>query len=436
MSSYGSESNATPHHNDTPHHTPLNAPHMSPMVPPGIVHPSLHERPRMGSEDMMWTARRYGQFKNVQEPSHPFPASGHSSSSGHASQQMLQSAWEGTYDFRPYAGPLQPMQASVPPMHWPDNSTGGGLGNGYYQHQQETQRPHHHSNPPQHHINSIHDSTQHSENMGPMQNNGPLYSQVAAQHNGAPQHRKTTENVAPQHRAPPENIGQRYQSLRGHPQRGPFFYRGSSRPRAFSALADLPPDPEKTPTPQMPRPPHHAQTQRWRVRERPIPKHAWTNAADAPQATGVDLNLIVKVGDTVRVRPWADRYAWLEGCVEKADFSVIKITVEAPEEPGLKPLPKGVERDIYACIPPPVIQMGAPIEMIWVHARVLTPPNEKDQINIRILVGPSKNLSFDSFPTKYTLPFRRTSRIQVLKDGYAVTGKDEHPMEWEDGNES
>jgi len=146
--------------------------------------------------------------------------------------------------------------------------------------------------------------------------------------------------------------------------------------------------------------------------------------------------------------------------VEKADFSVIKnhkpqpryvvsytdpaskqlkqrrfyphmseIIVKEPDEPGLQPLPEGVDRNIYACIPPPVVRSGAPIEMTWAHARVLTPPDGNDRITIRVLVGPSKNLLFDNFPTKYTLPFCRASRVRMIKEGYAVAGNDEHGNE-------
>jgi hypothetical protein len=67
--------------------------------------------------------------------------------------------------------------------------------------------------------------------------------------------------------------------------------------------------------------------------------------------------------------------------------------------------------------------------MIWAHARVLCCPDENDAISIRVLVGPSRNVLFDNFPVKYTLPYCRASRVRVIKLGYSVAGSDEHPIE-------
>jgi hypothetical protein len=67
-----------------------------------------------------------------------------------------------------------------------------------------------------------------------------------------------------------------------------------------------------------------------------------------------------------------------------------------------------------------------------IYQKIQTPADKNDQISIRILVGPSKNLLFDNFPIKYTLPFTRASRTRVTKLGYVVVGNDEHPIE---GNE-
>ncbi|KAJ7709733.1 hypothetical protein B0H17DRAFT_1190905 [Mycena rosella] len=229
------------------------------------------------------------------------------------------------------------------------------------------------------------------------------------------------------------------------------------------ALTIAPPDPETTSTPQA-RGPKSEQSSKENTVQ---PLHAWKNAEECPQASGtyvppplpnIDLGFIAEVGDTVRIKPWEDQYTWIEGSVERADFSVIKdhkpfprylvsyrdpvsknlrqrifcpqlseIMGREPDEPGTRPLPDGIDRNIYACVPPPIAQGEAPIEMIWAHARVLTPPDENDRINIRVLVGPSNNMLFDNFPINYTLPFRRSSRGRVAKLGYSVAGNDEHP---------
>ncbi|KAF7338168.1 hypothetical protein MVEN_02041700 [Mycena venus] len=400
----------------------------NPVFPPGIVHPSLRQQPTMGisEAEMAWTVRRYGQFKDTQVSSHLFP------SPGYGPQQNV---WEGNYDYRQQFGtgyhlPLQPMQPSVAPVQRQD-FVGGG--NGFYHPQRQL---HHPQAPP---------GPQHSENHGPMQNQGPLYSHVAAQYNGVPQHRGQT-----QHRSQPTQRGEPH--FRGQSQRRQIYYQSSQRPRALSVsqqlprLAFVPPDPEKTPTPRMPQAQH-------RRSEQP---HSMFN----PLLPPVDYHLVVKVGETVRIKPWADQYTWIEGRVEKADFSVIKnhrpqpryvvsfihpetkqlkqrkfcphlseIIVREPDEPGLQPLLEGTDRNIYACIPPVIVRSGAPIEKIWAHARILTPPDKNDRITIRVLAGPSKNFMFDDFPRKYTLPYCRASRVRMIKEGYSVAGSDEHGME-------
>ncbi|KAJ6525607.1 hypothetical protein B0H19DRAFT_1275977 [Mycena capillaripes] len=415
----------------------------SPMFPPGIVHPSLRQRPPTGisEEELTWSVRRYGQFKNVQEPSHSFPGSGyvtpdvspllHESQLGRRPQK---NAWDGTYNFR-QAGtgqlPLQPMQPLVAPMQWQD----------FLGHQTRFYYPQPRSQPLEHHA--------------PAQHYGPRYSDVL-QNSGASQ---------PAPRGQPPRRGQS-QSFRGS-QRS----RGFPLPNAPPRLAFVPPDLEKTPIQKLPNPStQRPRTQQLNKENYVQPVHVWKDSSEAPQSSGkyvppplppIDLDLVVEVGDIVRIKPWVDQYTWIEGRVEKADFSVIKnykpyprylvsytdpaskhlkqrtfcphlseIMVKEPDEPGSQPLPEGIDRNIYACIPGlPVVESGVPIEMTWAHARVLTPPDEDDRINIRVLVGPSKNLLFDKFPIKYTLPFCRASRARVTKLGYAVAGNDEHPID-------
>ncbi|KAJ7940475.1 hypothetical protein B0H13DRAFT_1938304 [Mycena leptocephala] len=406
----------------------------NPAFPPGIMHPSLRQRPPMGTseEELALVARRYGQFKNFQGPSHAFSGSGYVPDVP-PGRQPQQNAWEGTYDLRqagPGHFPLQSMQASVAPVQWE-----GFIGDtGFYRQQNQQQFDH----------------------RGTVQNYHPRYSDVAAQYNGAPQHPGQPQ---PQYRGQPSFRGQ--PPIRGQPpshaHRGQFHPRGSARPRGFAPQHApprhhfAPPDPEKTPTPKMPVP----RAQRPKMNKENHAQlffvHAWTDISEAPQPSGmyvppppppVDLDLVAKVGDIVRVKPWTDQYTWIEGCVEKADFSVIKnhkpspryvvsytdpaskqskqrtfcphlseIMVKEPDEPGSQPLPEGTDRNIYACIPPPVVQRGESIEMIWAHARALTPADKNDQISIRILVAPSKNLLFDNFPIKYTLPFTRARAL-------------------------
>ncbi|KAJ7982854.1 hypothetical protein DFH06DRAFT_1171763 [Mycena polygramma] len=200
--------------------------------------------------------------------------------------------------------------------------------------------------------------------------------------------------------------------------------------------------------------------------------------SDVPQSSGkyeppplppINLDLVVKVGDTVRIRPWADQFTWIEGRVEKADLSLIRyckpypryvvsytepdskhltqrlfcpqlseIMVREPNEPTLQPLPMGLDQDIYVCIPPLVVgqppKTEPPVEKTWAHARILkqqSPPDANDTISMRVLVGPSKNLLFDDFPMKYTLPFTRFSRTRLARRGYTVAGSDEHHLEEE-----
>ncbi|KAJ6502400.1 hypothetical protein C8R45DRAFT_618672 [Mycena sanguinolenta] len=426
----------------------------NPSVPPGIVHPSFHQQRTRPQDEIAWTVRRYGHIKNVQETSHPFPSHGHSSTSGSVYHQ---NGWDSNYGSRPYRRasygtgpgeqlPLQPIQSSVPlnPMQWTNfNWTGNENQNG--NEFDRSQRLQHHFSP------------QMSENHP---THGLSHSQAVVPHNGA--------------RGQPPHHGQPHPQSHHPGHSRPTFYNQGQRPRTFSMpqapppprINIIPPDPEATPTPKMP----YMQLQKTPrfIREKPIPLHSWGDISEVPQASGmhvaqvppVDLHLVTKVGDSVRIKPWADQHTWIVGCVEKADFSVIKdhkiqpryivsytdpeskqlkqrmfcphlfeITVLEAAEPGSRPLPKGAERDIYACIPPSIIHNGTPIEKVWAHARVLTPPNENDEINIRVLVGPSKNLLFDNFPTKYTMPFRRASRARALKEGYEVAGSDEHPME-------
>ncbi|KAF7363578.1 hypothetical protein MSAN_01014500 [Mycena sanguinolenta] len=408
----------------------------NPSAPPGIVHPSFHQqRPRPEGE-MAWNVRRYGQFKNAQDTPHPVPVQGNA--------HHQNGGWANAYRRASYGSgpgeqlPLQPIQPSVPldPMQWTNFNWGGAPQNGFDRSQRS--QPHF---PPQYPPSQL---------SGNHPTYGPSHLQAVVPHNGAP--------------------GQTQHP--GHSR--PTFYNQGQRPRTFSMphapppprITVIPPDPEATPRPQMPDP-QLQKTPRF-VRDKPIPLHSWKDISEVPQASGmhvphvppIDLHLIAKVGDPVRIKPWADQHTWIVGCVEKADFSMIEnheiqpryivsytdpeskqlkqrmfcphlfeITVLEPVEPGSKPLPKGAERDIYACIPPPVVQVGTSIEKVWAHARVLTPPNENDEINIRVLVGPSKNLLFENFPTKYTMPFRRASRARVLKEGYEVAGSDEHPME-------
>ncbi|KAJ7632764.1 hypothetical protein FB45DRAFT_913409 [Roridomyces roridus] len=82
------------------------------------------------------------------------------------------------------------------------------------------------------------------------------------------------------------------------------------------------PDREKTPTPEKPLPlpgPF--------IRE----VHAWNNRSECPQPSGMyvppplphpDIYMPLEVGDVVRVKPWTDQFTWIEGRVDKLDFSI------------------------------------------------------------------------------------------------------------------
>ncbi|KAJ7046958.1 hypothetical protein C8F04DRAFT_215711 [Mycena alexandri] len=419
---------------------------LDPMVPPGIVHPSaLRQRPSNGKsdEEIAWSARRYGQFKNVQEPSHPFPGLGylpHMPPKQPLGRQLQHDAWAGTYgNLYP---PLLPMQPSVPPIQqWQ-----GFIGDtGFYNAENKVPLEFEYHGPSE----ILYDS-----NLQP-EDNDELRGQP--QQRGNPPHRGQPHRGQPHHRGQPPN--------RGQPQMRGSHSWGSGRGRGFALppprLATAPPNPEKMSTPQ-------AQTAKPNKDE--SRGYVWKDRSQAPQPSGkyfppplpqVDLDFVAKVGDTVRIRPWADEFTWVEGRVEKADLSLIKyckpspryvvsyiqpaskkikqrafcshlseIMVREPDEPGLQPLPKGTERNVYACVPPPVQRTEGPIGMSWAHARILK-IDENGHLTIRVLVGPSKDLIFDGFRVKYTLPFTKTSRARLRQMGFVVAGNVEHPLQQE-----
>ncbi|KAJ7087889.1 hypothetical protein C8R44DRAFT_30429 [Mycena epipterygia] len=438
------------------------------MIPQPMIYPPVRQ-PQVGlllsEQDMAWTACQYGQSQDVQDPSPPFPGYVPELSVAHQPQH---NAWEGTYAFQQVGPACVPFQSVVEPEQWGVPSLHGFIGD---------------NTGGVHHLQAQYPSPQYG---GPLLPHGPPYSHVPSQHSGAlqnhwgqPQHRGQFQHRGqihhrgqlqprgqPQRRMPTQHRGRlQFRGLsfpHGHQQ---FRHQLSSPPPMASVPQVVPPDPEKTPTPEAPRP-----KSKQANKENPTrPVHAWNDVSECPQPSGmysppplppIDLDLIVEVGDTVRVKPWADQYTWIEGRVEKADFSIIKnhkpspryvvsyrdpaskhlrqrtfcphlseIMIKESDEPGMRPLPEGIDRSVYACIPPPIIKSKSPVEMIWTHALALTPPDENNRINIRILIGPSQNFLFNDFPLKYTLPFCRASRTRVAKLGYSVSGNDEHPIE-------
>ncbi|KAJ7173996.1 hypothetical protein C8R43DRAFT_976837 [Mycena crocata] len=290
----------------------------------------------------------------------------------------------------------------------------------------------------------------------------------------------------PQHSDQPHHREQHSQFQSGSQ---PQFCGHPTSPQRVTSMAQvLPPDREMTPTPQVPYPSHEWKKEN-KFDSRAIQTElalTWEDNSQCPKPSGkcippvptyIVTNPDVKVGDAVIIRPRSNQFTWMAGhVVDVADSSAIivipsiqlifhanvlsqnnkpsrrymvsyrdpdsnhlvqrafypakgDILVKETDEPGLQPLPDGVDRDIYACIPPLLRNSGTPIEMIWAHARCLTPPDENDEINIRILIGPSKNFLFDKFPVEYTLPFSQTSRSRVIELGYTVAGSNEHPIE-------
>ncbi|KAJ7775021.1 hypothetical protein B0H16DRAFT_82983 [Mycena metata] len=425
----------------------MSSENLNPMVPPGIVHPSaLRQRPSHGAsdEEIAWSARRYGQFKNAQEPSHPFPGLGylpHMPPKQPLGRQLAHNAWAGTYHFQQGGNlypPLLPVQPSVPPMQqWQ-----GFIGDtGFYNTENE--------DPPE------------FEYHGPSE---ILYDSNLQPEDNDELRRRPQQRGNHPHRGQPRHGGQ--PPNRGHPQTRGSHPRGSGRGRGFGPppprRAAAAPDPEKTPTPKMPT--------SQKASKYESQGYVWKDRSQAPQPSGkyfppplpqVDLDFVAKVGDTVRVRPWADEFTWVEGRVEKADLSLIKyckpypryvvsyiqpeskqikqrafcsplseIMVREPDEPGLQPLPKGTERNVYACVPPPVQPTEGPVGISWAHARILK-IDENGHLTIRVLVGPSQDLIFDGFHVKYTLPFTKNSRARLRQMGFVVAGNVEHPLQQE-----
>ncbi|KAJ7741575.1 hypothetical protein DFH07DRAFT_837741 [Mycena maculata] len=374
-----------------------------PSHPPGLKPRSIG----VPDQGVAWISRRSVQFEDSHRtfpcsvPDVPDPLL----------PQPRKNAWDNGPPFNrapPGYMPLQPVQPVVPPMQWDE----GFIGN--------------------YHIGAFraadnYDAQQQPEYYGPAQHHAPSHLHASFQTNGTP------------HRGRGQYRGQL--QCRGYPPpRGHSQFRGSSHPRGHphsshpysSPLktipeAHLPPDPEKTPTPQDPRPDQVSN------RENPAQHiRAWKDWWECPQASGrymppplppVDLDLVAKVGDIVRVKPWADQFTWIEGRVEKADFSLIKnhkpsprysvvyrhpetkqevrrvfcphlfeIMVREPNVPGAEPLPDGIDRDLYACIPPFTTKKGQPIEKIWTHAQLMSPPDVRGRARIRIVVGPSRNI--------------------------------------------
>ncbi|KAJ7449959.1 hypothetical protein FB451DRAFT_1287106 [Mycena latifolia] len=352
-----------------------------------ITHPT-HQRPlRNGTSEpeLAWNARRSGQFKNA----HDIPAYSNYVPVGpglpHGLPLVHQNGWEGPYAFRQAPGylPLQSIQPVVAPMQWNSMQSLNGADIGRFHHPQAQYQP-----------------PQQAQYHGPVQYHEPPHFQGPTQYNGQPQYWSQ-----PQHHGQFHHHGRGQNQFCGQgrfPDRQPL-HRESWPPVAAPVPQVVLPE---TPTPQISCP----NSEQWN-KENPIrPVHSWKNVSDCPQSSGeyvppplppVDLDLVAEVGDTVRIKPWADQFTWIEGRVEKADFSVIKnhkpspryivsyrdpvsknlkqrafcphlneIMVREPDEPGTQPLPKGINRNIYACVPPPTTS-EAPIEMIWAHARVL-----------------------------------------------------------------
>ncbi|KAJ6597042.1 hypothetical protein DFH09DRAFT_1403860 [Mycena vulgaris] len=422
------------------------------MIPSHITHPPARQRPhRTGAteHELVWAARRYGQFENAHDPPSDYvPVSqtgGPLSMVRQLSTRKL-NASDGTYAFGqpPGYSPLQSVQSVVAPLQWNALPSYNGDDVGRYHQTHQTQFQ----------------GTQHLEYHSAVQYRGYLH--VGFQHNGAP--------AEPQHRGGQLQLERHGQvHFRGQARfRGPHHFRPESGPPAADSKI-VPPDPEKTPTPQVRRQKSEQPAKRNHIQ----PRHAWKDVSECPQPSGkyvspplppINSDLVVavlytpfssffplltqlQVGDIVRIKPWHHQYTWIEGRVEKTDFSVTmvissrfhlkkpnlrrqnfksaprylvsyrdpisknliqrifcphlrEIMVKEPDEPGMRPLPEGIDRNIYACVPGPIPNSGAPVEMIWAHARVLAPSDDNDQINIRVLVGPSKNLMFDNFPMK------------------------------------
>ncbi|KAJ7273283.1 hypothetical protein C8J57DRAFT_270380 [Mycena rebaudengoi] len=193
------------------------------------------------------------------------------------------------------------------------------------------------------------------------------------------------------------------------------------------------------------------------VQQYPRPSGRYQPLPEAP----IDLKFVVKVGGSVLVKPWKNRLIWVDGRVEKADFSHIRnlravpryvvsykdfqsdrlkqrtfcphlceIKACEPDEPGRRPVPEGFDRNVYAWIPSQTEASGIPQEMIWTHARILTPPDENNCVNVRVLEGPSTNVLFDNFPMKFTEPYCSSSVRDFRVKGEAVIGDEDHPDTW------
>ncbi|KAJ7510026.1 hypothetical protein B0H11DRAFT_1900426 [Mycena galericulata] len=388
------------------------------------------------NQEQAWPTGNHGQFNNFQNRSYSFPRYVPDVSEV---PQPQQTDFERTYVLPRAVGrmPLQPLQPLVPFSQWNE----GFIANEY------TTRFHYTNSYP---------APQQPEYYGPPQENYErLHLHAPLQYSASPQNRGR-----PYQRGQSQRRG--YTQHRGQLQtRGTAYHRGYTRLfRPPSLHLNVVPHPQVLPDPERTLTPQDAQPKEESNKERVQQVHAWRNRSECPRPSGryiplppppVDLDMVAEVGDIVCVKPWDDQLTWIEGCVVKADFSVIKdhkpsprylvsyinpqskrevrrvfrpamfeIRVRAPDIIGAEPLPAGIDRDVYACIPPLITKSGEPIEKIWTHAQVLTPPDEHGRIKIRILVGPSKNVLFDNFSTKATLPFTKLSRVRVAKLGYAV----------------
>jgi hypothetical protein len=250
------------------------------MIPTYLTYPRSRSRPpRSGASDqeLAFAARRHGQFKNDQAPSVPDYAPGGPGVSHElpSVRRPQQNAWEGTYARQaPGYFPLQSIQPVVAPVQWNAEQRFNGYSNVSRFHQPQYQVPLRH------------------EYQGPMQYNQPSYIHEPSQYSGAQQH-----GIQPLHHGqfpgPPRFPGQ----SEFHP------------PVAHSVPQTIPPDPEKTPTPQMRRRELEYSNKENRNKENHDgPVHSWTDASKCPQSSGtyvppplppIDLDLVVKVLNSI-----------------------------------------------------------------------------------------------------------------------------------------
>ncbi|KAK7020490.1 hypothetical protein R3P38DRAFT_2969776 [Favolaschia claudopus] len=363
--------------------------------------------------------------------------------------------------------PLQPTQPSSVAHYsqWQDPQTGVTYYNYSQKPQQQQFRP---APQPQ----------QQSVNRQPLPNRNQYTGGLRPQTTDASQ-----LNDRAQHYAPPMKELQPFFSERGTPKPTRnlrIFQTSPQRYRSSTVVPGVPPqapDRDRTPMPRQTTQPSvvyqsssqlEAAAPRLEVvkQEKPVQTqtaHAWHNMLEVPRPEGIynprpiplDPHLVVKVGDLVHVSPSPDHFQWIEGRVEKADYTVIRhgrmqarylvsyrdpesgrlkqrifcphlkeILAQPIDEPALALIPES--RDIYACIPPLIIK-GPPVEMRWTHACVLTPPDKKDLLAVRILAGPSKDYVYKKFPAKYTRPFTSASRVDLLTEGHCVARSVEPP---------